>query len=126
MINEKTVRENFEKWNAALLSGDPQQVAKLYHNEASFLPTFSGPLRIGPDEAGGYFDHFLTKRPTGSIVEEKIVPLTPKIYLHTGLYDFEVGPDGGRVISPARFTFVWTEDGGEWKILHHHSSPNQE
>jgi len=38
------------------------------------------------------------------------------------MYDFELGPDDNRQVTHARFTFIWRQDNGEWKIIHHHSS----
>lgn len=118
--------ENFIKWNNALKSGDPEKVAKLYTNDSVFLPTFSGEIKIGRSGAEEYFKHFLEQNPTSEVVEEKARRLGPESYLHGGMYNFEVGPKNKRETIEARFSFVWILDNkGEWKILHHHSSPRQ-
>ena len=114
-------RENFKKWNEALQTKDASKVAELYSKDNSFLPTLNGEFKAGQEEAEGYFEHFLLKNPAGKIVEEKIQPLGDA-YIHSGLYDFEVGPADKREIVEARFTYVWREEDGKWKILHHHSS----
>ena len=57
------------------------------------------------------------------IVEDKIQPLGEDSYVHSGLYDFEMGHVDNREIANARFTYVWKKDkNGKWRILHHHSS----
>jgi len=120
---------NFTAWNQALLSRDPHQVASLYTSEASFLPTLNPEFKSGQDGAEQYFEHFLKKNPVGQIVEEAIQETAvgkdgaPVGFLHSGLYNFEVGEQDARQEVEARFTFLWQkDDDGKWKIRHHHSS----
>lgn len=116
---------NFNKWNNALQTKDPKIVAGLYTDDNSFLPTLSSEFKSGIDGAESYFEHFLQKNPFGKIIEEKVQPIGSvgsDSYVHSGLYDFEVGQDQDRKTVEARFTYVWEKVGGEWKILHHHSS----
>ena|SRR3990167_9239447 len=120
---EKIAEANFSRWNEALLTRDPQRVAALYAVDATFLPTVSGDFKRGPAEAEGYFKHFLEKTPSGEIVEGAVQTLGQNCYLHSGMYNFEVGPDDNRSTMEARFSMVWrTDERGEWKIIHHHSS----
>jgi len=119
---EKVVGENFSNWQESLLSGSPEQVAKIYDEDATFLPTLSDEFKKGRSAAEDYFSHFLEKKPVCEIVEQEVQELGKDCYLHSGMYNFEVGPKGQRQIVEARFTFVWKKDKGEWKIIHHHSS----
>jgi uncharacterized protein (TIGR02246 family) len=121
---EQIARENFSVWNGTLLSGDPKKVARLYTEDATFLPTMSGKFENGQSGAEKYFRHFLEKHPSGEVIENKVQILGPKSYLQSGMYNFEVDDSkGGREIVEARFSFVWAQnEKGEWKILHHHSS----
>jgi uncharacterized protein (TIGR02246 family) len=122
-IEQKTVSDNFNRWNEALLSRDPKAVAELYTEDATFLPTLSPEFKSGKKETEEYFAHFLQKNPIGTVLEEKIQTLSPKSYLHSGMYNFEVGPADDRQIVEARFTYLWTQtEEGKWKIAHHHSS----
>jgi len=123
--------QNFRRWNESLQTHNSEEVALLYAAEASFLPTLDEKLRQGPAKTAQYFEHFLEKNPAGEIIEQAIQPLGPDIYLHSGLYNFEVdsADHTKREIVEARFTFVWQKNGqGEWKIIHHHSSlrPNND
>jgi uncharacterized protein (TIGR02246 family) len=116
-------RANFRKWNDALQTKDPRKVALLYCENNTFHPTMSGDFKSGQKGAEDYFEHFLLKNPLGKVVKEEIQPLGSDSYIHSGLYDFEVGPVDKREIAEARFTYVWVRGlDGEWKILHHHSS----
>ena len=57
------------------------------------------------------------------IIQEEVQTLGTDCYLHSGMYNFEVGPGDDRQVVEARFSFVWKKDDqGEWKIVHHHSS----
>jgi uncharacterized protein (TIGR02246 family) len=119
----EVARKNFDLWNATLQTKSPQEVAKLYAGDSTFLPTVSGEFKKGPEEAEGYFKHFLEKDPKGEVKEEEVQDLGEGIYLHSGMYDFELGQNGNRSVVQARFSFVWRrEASGDWKIIHHHSS----
>jgi len=118
---EKIAATNFARWNNALLSGDAKQVAALYVEDATFLPTLSPKFMTGGN-AVQYFEHFLLKKPDGKIKFGVVQVIPPNAYLHSGLYNFEVGEVGDRHTVEARFTFLWIKSGGEWKIAHHHSS----
>jgi len=120
---------NFSAWNQALLSLDAHEVASLYADDASFLPTLNPEFKTGPTEAEGYFKHFLEKKPEGKIIEEMIQETSldkdgnVSGFLHSGMYNFEVGEPDSRQSVEARFTFLWQKnETGEWKIKHHHSS----
>jgi uncharacterized protein (TIGR02246 family) len=116
-------QKNFQRWNSALQTGDASQVAALYTASNTFLPTLSPEFKQGIQGAEEYFTHFLQKQPVGTVIAEEVQSLSEKIYIHSGLYNFAVGPSEQRSIAEARFTFVWIkEDDGQWKIAHHHSS----
>lgn len=128
-ILKELAANNFSAWNQALLSRNANQVASLYTNDASFLPTLNPELKNGQAGAEEYFKHFLEKQPSGEIVQEIVQETAADKdggvagFLHSGMYDFEVGEPGHRQKVEARFTFLWQKDqAGEWKIKHHHSS----
>ena len=119
----EVAKENFKTWNAALATGDAQVVAQLYTDRSTFLPTLSRDFKKGQAGAEEYFLHFLQKKPVGRVTEEEVEPLGPFSYLHSGKYEFTVGPDEKREEVSARFSYVWKQNKeGEWKIVHHHSS----
>ncbi len=120
---ERLAKENFNRWNEALLSRDAGSVAELYSESNTFLPTVSPEFKKGIEGAESYFEHFLEKNPKGEIVEALVQTIGDSAYLHSGMYNFEVGPDDNRSTVEARFTFLWQKDSdGKWKIAHHHSS----
>lgn len=122
-IKKIVVGENFSKWKNALQAKYPKKVAELYAENSTFLPTVSGEFKKGQSGAEEYFKHFLEKNPAGEIIQEEAQILGDDCYLHSGMYNFEIGPDDNRQVIEARFSFVWKMDNqGEWKIIHHHSS----
>ncbi|HOZ36821.1 MAG TPA: SgcJ/EcaC family oxidoreductase [bacterium] len=121
-VGEELALANFTKWADSLLTKDPKEVSKLYAPDATFLPTVSGEFKKGATGAAEYFEHFLAKNPVGKLTESATQVLGPTCYAHAGMYDFELGPDDNRQVTKARFTFIWRQDNGEWKIIHHHSS----
>lgn len=119
----ETAKSNFKLWNDALQSKDAKKVAELYSEDNTFHPTMSGDFKSGQEGAEDYFEHFLMSDPFGKVVEEQVQPIGTDSYIHSGLYDFEVGPVDKRNTVEARFTYVWKKDkDGKWKIIHHHSS----
>ncbi|MDD5651895.1 MAG: SgcJ/EcaC family oxidoreductase [Candidatus Moranbacteria bacterium] len=123
MDYKEVARNNFSVWNEILQTGNPQKISPLYEDGATFLPTVSPKFKKGREEAAGYFEHFMAKNPKGEIKSEEIQVLGDNVYLHSGLYDFELDGEEGRSIVEARFSYVWRRDNeGKWKIAHHHSS----
>ncbi|MDO5077319.1 SgcJ/EcaC family oxidoreductase [Corynebacterium sp.] len=119
---EKTSEEDiaalFDRWNDDLKSGDPANVAENYATDSVLLPTVSNKVRFSADEKKDYFAHWLEKKPSG-VVNKRWIELDCNHAVDTGVYTFTYG-DGSKV--PARYTFVYGVEGGEWKILTHHSS----
>jgi uncharacterized protein (TIGR02246 family) len=129
IVLKELADQAFSSWNEALLSRDAKNVAALYTEDASFLPTLNPEFKKGRAGAEEYFKHFLEKNPEGEVVEEMVQETAvdaegqPTGFLHSGLYNFEVGESDNRQVVEARFTFLWNKDEtGAWKISHHHSS----
>jgi len=118
-INEKEVRDLFYLWNDALATGKSKVVAKRYAKNAVLLPTVSDTPRTDFASIKDYFDLFLTKKPQGIITDGHIT-IGNGWAQDVGVYEFTLGATGDKV--KARYSFVYTYEGGKWKIAHHHSS----
>ncbi len=117
-ISTGAVEALFDRWNAALASGDPGEVSALYSPDALLLPTLSPQPRTDPAGIRDYFSGFLAGGPQGRI-ESRMIQLGCNEALDAGTYSFRFR-DGHQV--QARYTFVYGFDQGEWRIVHHHSS----
>ncbi len=112
----------FEKWNQALQSGDPEQVASLYAPDAVLLPTVSNQVRRNRQEIKDYFHMFLARRPKGRI-DWSNIRIFEDIAINSGIYTFELSPPGQDPLSvQARYTFVYRWSTDRWLIIEHHSS----
>ncbi|MEV5507397.1 SgcJ/EcaC family oxidoreductase [Streptomyces orinoci] len=113
----------FDRWNAALRTGDAERVADLYARDAVLLPTVSSRIRTNRAGIVDYFEHFLLSKPVGRIQERYINVLSDTAAVDTGLYRFTLtNEDGSTSHVDARYTFVYVLRGGRWLILNHHSS----
>ena len=109
--------ELLQTWVNAIKSGDPKQVTSLYNQDGILLGTFSAAERVGYELILEYFVNLL-KNP----VEVDVISEHPHDFessaVNSGLYNFVTD---GKTIK-ARFSFVYTKSGEEWKIISHHSS----
>ncbi|RAP32042.1 DUF4440 domain-containing protein [Candidatus Marinamargulisbacteria bacterium SCGC AG-410-N11] len=121
VLSKQLVRDQFENWNKAIQTGDPDTVVKLYHEKGTLIPTLSNQVRYNHNEIKDYFVHFLAKKPKGEINESNIhIFEESKTASYVGLYTFEFG-DGSK--ATCRFSYLYQfNDQGEGLILHHHSS----
>ena len=117
--DEGQVLALFERWNAALATGNPDAVTSLYAENAILLPTVSNRVRHNHAEIRDYFVSFLAKQPQGVIDEANVRFLADDLVINSGVYTFSFG-NGDRV--SARFTYLYRRADDEWKIIEHHSS----
>ena len=118
MTNE-IIHQQFANWNAALGTGDPDQVTALYASDAVLLPTVSNQVRHNHEEIRDYFVQFVARQPAGVINEANIRILSDELAINSGIYTFTFG-DGSKVT--ARYTYLYRLEAGHWKIIEHHSS----
>jgi uncharacterized protein (TIGR02246 family) len=116
--SEKEVASLFDRWNASLQTGDPQKVVTNYEAKSVLLPTLSNKVRLTPAEKADYFEHFLKRKPVGTI-DSRTIEVDCNTALDAGLYTFKFG-DGSSVQARYSFTYKW--DGKRWGITSHHSS----
>jgi len=116
-MSDSTTTELLQKWTNAIKNGDPKQVTSLYHEDGILLGTFSPKERVGHELILEYFESLLK-----SPVEVQIVSEHPHVFesaaVNSGLYNFITD---GKTIN-ARFSFAYSKNDAEWKIIAHHSS----
>jgi uncharacterized protein (TIGR02246 family) len=118
-ISEAEVASLFDRWNNALLTGDPRKVVANYAERSILLPTVSNKPRLTPAEKEDYFHHFLENRPSGKI-DLRFIELGCNTAIDAGLYTFTFAETGESVSGRYSFTYRW--NGSEWLITSHHSS----
>jgi uncharacterized protein (TIGR02246 family) len=120
--SEKEIAALFDRWNAALATGRPDQVARLYATNGVLAPTVSNEVRDTPAKIHDYFTKFLLLKPQGQINYRQIRVLDDNTALDTGVYTFSLNDSGKTSKVQARYTYLYEKVGGEWKIMNHHSS----
>jgi len=117
------VAKQFDIWNSALQTGNPDTVANLYCvHGAVLLPTVSNRVRTTREGIVDYFTYFLKSKPVGHIDQEYIRVLGPNTAINSGVYTFHLTQDGKRTSVQARYTYVYEKQKGHWCIMDHHSS----
>ena len=107
-----------ETWVSKIRTGDPKQVANMYHHDDGLLlGTFSDIERKGYDLILEYFENLLKAKVDVEIVTQHKHE-TESLVANSGLYNFIVD---GKTVN-ARFSFVFTKTDDGWKIVSHHSS----
>lgn len=117
--SEQEIAALFDRWNNSLASGDPHKVVANYADDAILLATVSNQPKLTQAEREAYFQTFLLNKPSGKIDMRRIY-LGCNIAVDAGLYTFTFGKNGQVV--PARYTYTYRWDGGQWLITSHHSS----
>lgn len=115
----------FDKWNAALQTGDPKKVAALYAKDAVLLPTVSDNVRSDKAEIVDYFEHFLLNKPVGTKIESHVNVLDSNTVIDAGTYEFALTDHetGQKSTVKARYTYAYEKQpNGNWLIVNHHSS----
>ncbi|MFE0647221.1 SgcJ/EcaC family oxidoreductase [Streptomyces sp. NPDC059534] len=123
-VTEREIAGLFDRWNAALRTGDPEKVADLYAEDAVLLPTASPRIRTNHAEIADYFEHFLQKKPRGEKVRSVIHVLDGNSALDAGVYRFHLTDPKTGVTKAvdARYTYEYEKRDGTWLIVNHHSS----
>ncbi|OPA88368.1 DUF4440 domain-containing protein [Pseudomonas fluorescens] len=122
-VKDREIAGLFDRWNSALQTGNVNTVVDLYAPDAVLQPTVSNQVRTTPDQIKDYFDHFLALKPVGQINYREIRQLGSNVAMDSGVYTFTLTQANGEKREvQARYTFVYEQVGGQWKILNHHSS----
>jgi uncharacterized protein (TIGR02246 family) len=121
--NDREIAALFDRWNAALKTGNAAAVTSLYAPDAILQPTVSNQVRNTAALIQDYFEHFLAGKPVGQINYREIRHLGPDAAMDSGVYTFALtNADGSKREVQARYTFIYERIDGQWKILNHHSS----
>ena len=118
-IGEKEAKELFNGWNDALKKLSPDVVVSRYAKDAMLFPNDLDDPCMSPESIKNYYESFLKNKPQYKIINSSV----------TGGYNWcaDVGTcectlesDGST--SLCDYSFMYTLENGEWKILHHHFS----
>jgi len=110
-------------WVEAYNSRDAARIAALYAPDAVFWGTRSSTIATRPEQILQYFTESAQNRNLRVAIDDRRVRLLEHGgAVVAGSYTLKDVKDGQEVSTPGRFSFVLEKRGGQWVILHHHSS----
>ncbi|SVC40749.1 uncharacterized protein METZ01_LOCUS293603 [marine metagenome] len=111
-----------DHWAKHLNNGNLDRLLKMYHIEATLLPTFSPNLLSTPEQIKEYFVSTIENQASVEIDNGRTIKrkLSENIYLMTGFYIFYLDNNHKREFK-SQFTFL-IDLTTERPIQHHHSS----
>ncbi len=122
-VTKAQVEAQFNRFNQAWATRNPDTVTRLFSRNAVLLPTVSNTPRT--DHAGirDYFVGFLKAAPVGSI-DTSNVRLGCNTASRTGTWTVRLTDPATRQTRDvkARYSFIYVHENGDWKIDHLHSS----
>lgn len=116
---EQEIAALFDRWNAALQTGDARAIVDLYAPRSVLLATLENTPLLTPADKEGYFTYFMKNRPSGRI-DTRTIDIDCNTAWDAGTYTFTFGATGASV--SARYTYTYRWDGTRWLITSHHSS----
>ena len=117
------IEAQFERFNGALASGSPDKVTALFAADAVLLPTLSNTPRTDSAAVRDYFVHFLAKSPVGHIDSSTVrIGCNTAERVGTWTWTLTDPATGAKSKAPARYSFIYRYEGGQWRIGHLHSS----
>jgi uncharacterized protein (TIGR02246 family) len=111
-----------EAWRAAYDSRDPARIASMYDTDAVLWGTTAKTVAATPAAIAEYFKD-AALRPTARVTfgEQHVRPYG-ELGVNTGYYTFSEVRDGQTINRAARYTLVFRNRDGMWRIVAHHSS----
>ena len=122
-VDAALVEAQFKRFTDAWATGDAKKVADLFAHDAVLLATVSNTFRTTPAEIADYFEHFLLNKPVARIDESAIrLGCDAAARFGTWTIDLTDPKTGAKSAVPARYTFIYRFEDGDWVIDHLHSS----
>lgn len=111
-----------EAWRAAYDSRDPARITAMYDSDAVLWGTTAKAIAHDPTAIAAYFKA-AASRPTARVeFGDQHTRVYGDVGVNSGTYTFSEMRNGQRVARPARYTFVFRNRGGQWRVVAHHSS----
>lgn len=122
-LSAPVVERQFDAFNAAWATRNPDTVTALFAPDAVLLATLSDAPRTSPTTIRDYFVGFLKNAPVGKI-ETSTVRLGCNTATRVGTWTVNLtDPATGKSTAvKARYTFLYKYQDGKWWIDHLHSS----
>ncbi|MES2001051.1 MAG: SgcJ/EcaC family oxidoreductase [Pseudomonadota bacterium] len=122
-VTNATIEKQFDRFNAAWATKNPDTVSAMFAPDAVLLPTLSDEERTTPAGIRRYFDYFLKSSPVAHIDSSSIrLGCNTAARMGNWSVDLTDPKTGAKSAAKARYTFVYRFASGHWWIEHLHSS----
>ena len=116
--SEGTIAGQFDRWNQALASRDPDAVANLYAENAVLRVAGQPSPIIGRPAIRDYFAGFLVRRPQGAL-SRRSISVSCNAASDTGNYVYRLSGQrkGTRTLISGRYSTFYEYRNGDWFIV---------
>jgi uncharacterized protein (TIGR02246 family) len=111
-----------DAWRAAYDSRDPARISAMYGSGAVFWGTTMKTIATSPEAIAAYFKDAAARPNARVVFTEQHVRVYGDTAFNSGAYTFKDVRDGQEVSNPSRYSMVFRREGGNWVLVHHHSS----
>ena len=110
------------EWQSAYDSRDPRRIVSMYGEEAVLWGTTAKTIAANPTAIWEYFKDAASRPNARVVIGEQHVRVYGDIAFNSGYYTFTDVREGQVMPRPARFTLVFQNKSGKWRVVAHHSS----
>jgi uncharacterized protein (TIGR02246 family) len=116
------ITEATQAWQAAYDSRDPRRIVNMYDADAVLWGTTAKTIAPSPAAVWEYFKDAASRPNARVSIGEQHIRVYGDTAFNSGYYTFTDQRDGQLVPRPARFTLVFHNKAGKWRVVAHHSS----
>ncbi len=110
------------QWKEAVEGGNVDAIMKLYDKHAIMISTFAQDPLTKREQIEGYFKRVIVNPDIKVEIEDTHPRTFGTMAVNSGRYTLSYTQEGEQVTIPARFSFVYSLEGGKWLIVDQHSS----
>jgi uncharacterized protein (TIGR02246 family) len=122
-ISAAIVEAQFARFTDAWATGSAEQAADLFAPDAVLLATVSNRPRTTHADIVDYFEHFLAAKPVARLDSSTIrLGCNSAARFGTWTIDLTDASTGAKSVVPARYSFIYKFQDGQWWIDNLHSS----
>ena len=111
-----------DAWRAAYDSRDAARITAMYGKGAVFWGTTMKSIATSPAAIADYFKDAASRPYARVVFTEQHVRVYGDVAFSSGAYTFKDNRDGKEIANPSRYSMVFHREGGNWVLVHHHSS----
>ena len=110
------------QWKEAVEGGNVDAIMKLYDKHAIMISTFAQDPLTKREQIEGYFKRVIVNPDIKVEIEDTHPRTFGTMAVNSGRYTLSYTQEGEQVTIPARFSVVYSLEGGKWLIVDQHSS----